>query len=158
MAPLWQAGKTMREAVSELRPRYNLTLQAFSARFYKKFPFGCWVGRAVLNFEFPTMGDPMASFVARTSPFTAEEMQRINGKNRLLYNFNTRSRSDWMVARVLRLNPDLTDQIQSLLVADHGHMFHVSLPAPGASLSLSLSLCLCVLFVCWYYYYLLSFI
>jgi hypothetical protein len=158
VALLWQAGKTVREAVSELRPRYNLTVPAFEGRFYKKFPFGCWVGRAVINFESPKMGDPMESFVARTSPLTAEEMQQINWRNRLLYNFNTRSRSDWMVARVLRLNPDLTDQIQSLLVADHGHMFHVSLPAPGASLSLSLALPVCPICVCWYYYYLLSFI
>ncbi len=150
MAPLWEAGKTLREAVSELRPRYNLTVRVFHGRFCKKFPFGCWVGRAVINFVSPKMGDPMASFVARTSPLTAEEMQQINGKNRLLYNFNTRNRSAWMLERVLRLNPDpyLTAQIQSLLVADHGHMFHVSLPAPGASLSLSLSLSACVSYLC----------
>ena len=141
MAPLWQAGKTMREAVSELRPRYNLTVPAFEGRFYKKFPFGCWVGRAVINFKSPKMGDPMESFVARTSPLTAEEMQQINGRNRLLHNFNTSRRSDWMLARVLRLNPDpdLTDLIQSLLVADHGHMFHVSLPAPWREWSLTLT-------------------
>ena len=64
-------------------------------------------------------------------------------KLRIRFNFDISNRSDWMLARVKWLNPDLTDLLESLL-GNRGHimMFHVSPPAPGASL------CLCVLFVC----------
>jgi hypothetical protein len=62
-------------------------------------------------------------------------------KLKFRYDAATTDRTEWMWMRVKLLNPDLVDQLESLL-RERGNMYHVSPPAPGASL------CLCVLFVC----------
>ena len=128
----------MREAAAELRPTFNLTYSMLVTRFYKKYPLGCWLGPRIFDFEEPKIGDSIESFAERSTPYTAEEMQRKHFKLRMKLNFDLSSRVDWIVKRVKLLNQDLVDLLDSLL-GNHGHMFHVSPPAPGASLCLCMS-------------------
>ncbi len=101
--------------------------------FYRAFPGKpCWPGRSIGGFEASEMvfGDPLHRFPPRRTPFTPEEDTTWM---RIQYNFDTQNRLPWMLARILRLNDGLAALIQSLLGDNHGHMFHVSPPAPGAS-------------------------
>ena len=138
MEALWQEGKSLVEAAAELRPTFNLTVHMVAQRFYKKYPRGCWPGRRIFDFQEPKIGDSIESLTERSTPYTAEEMQLKHFKLRTKFDFDLISRRDWVVNRVKQLNPDLVDLLDSLL-GNHGHMFHVSPPAPGASLCLCIS-------------------
>jgi hypothetical protein len=143
VARLWRAGKTFAEAASELRRAYhNLTVIKLKNLFYATYPGGCWLGPAkAFSYENPPFGDPEDTFAPRTTPISAEEIEVMGLRLKNRYNFATTSRADWMWNRVKLLNPDLVDQLESLL-RERDNMYHVNPPAPGASL------CLCVLFVC----------
>jgi hypothetical protein len=101
--------------------------------FYGAFPGKpCWPGRSIGGYEASEMvfGDPLHRLPPRRTPFTPEEDTTWM---RFQYNFDTQNRLPWMLDRILRLNADLADLIRSLLGDNHGHMFHVSPPAPGPS-------------------------
>jgi len=125
---LWRAGKTLAEAASELSRTFGkLTVGALASRFCKKYPGGCWLGPAkAFSYEKPTFGDPEASFAPRTSPISVEEIEQMGLKLKLRYNDAWTSRSDWMWNRVKLLNPDLVDQLESLL-RERGNMYHLTL-------------------------------
>ncbi len=103
--------------------------------FYTRFPGACWVGRDIGSFEASEMkfGDRREDLPPRRTPFTPED----TAKMRIQYNIDTQNRLPWILDRILRLNSGLADRIRSLLGNNHGHMFHVSPPAPGAKAGVS---------------------
>jgi hypothetical protein len=103
--------------------------------FYGRFPGACWVGVNIGSFEASEMkfGDRREDLPPRRTPFTPEDTTRM----RIRYNIDTQNRLPWILARILRQNSGLADRIQSLLGDNHGHMFHVSPPAPGATACVS---------------------
>jgi len=128
VARLWRAGKTLAEAASELSRTFGkLTLSNLTYRFYAKYRRGCWLGPAkAFWYEDPTFGDPEDTFAPRTTPISAEEIEVMGLRLKIRYNFATTSRADWMWNRVKLLNPDLVDQLESLL-RERDNMYHLTL-------------------------------
>jgi hypothetical protein len=130
---LWRAGSTFAEAAAELAEYGIRSARDLKSWFYWSFPGRpCWPGRNIGAFEASEMvfGDPLDRLPPRRTPFTPGEDTTWM---RIQYNIDTQNRLPWMLARILRLNAGLADLIRSLLGDNHGHMFHVNPPAPGAS-------------------------